>query len=58
MTRKVTFSQEVWDDAKTEESSLTLRKSRFWPIWKIIVKITVRKIILNQSDAMGGINWV
>ena len=35
-------TRDAWDQAGTEEANLTLRKSRFWPILQIALKILIR----------------
>lgn len=39
-----TVTDEPWDAAKTEESSLSLKRSSFWPICEIALKSLVSLI--------------
>jgi len=39
-------ADEPWDAAKTEESSLSLRKSSFWPICQITFKAIVSRYLV------------
>ena len=34
-------TRRVWDKAKVEETTMTLRKSRIWPLLKITLRIMV-----------------